>query len=187
MKNSIKRPNCGSEIEITEAFAHQIEEKVFSELEGKHKIEIENAKKFAEEESSKRAGTLTKQIEELLDEKRVLKARAEEMEIEVKKKIMEAEEKIKLEVKSKTEEEHKLKDLEKDKKLTDALTQIEVLRTKIQQGSQQTQGESLELELKTKLRAEFTSDKIEEVKKGQRGADVAQIVVDKLGQHQHPF
>jgi hypothetical protein len=181
MTNTIKCPDCGKEIEIDKVLTHQIEEQVIGELQDKHKRELDNIRKISDEESSRRVGKLTSQIEELLDEKRILKAKAEDMEIEIKKKIMEAEDRIKLETKQKTEEEHKLKDFEKDKKLNDALTQIEILKNKIQQGSQQTQGESLELELETKLTAEFPMDKISEVKKGVRGADVNQIVVDKLG------
>lgn len=61
------------------------------------------------------------------------------------------------------------------------MTQIETLRAKIQQGSQQAQGETLELEIESKLKSEFPADKITEVKKGQRGADVLQEVVDRLG------
>ncbi len=181
MKNSIKCPHCGKDFELTEAFQHQVEEQVLATITSKHKAELDEAKRLAEEESSKRATNLTHQIEELLDEKRTLKAKAEEMEIEVKKKIMEAEDRIKMETKQKSEEEHQLKDLEKDKKLNDALTQIEVLKTKMQQGSQQTQGESLELELETKLKSEFPMDDITDVKKGVRGADLTQKVVDKLG------
>jgi hypothetical protein len=51
----------------------------------------------------------------------------------------------------------------------------------MQQGSQQTQGEVLELELEELLRQEFTDDEITEVKKGQRGADVLQKVNDRRG------
>ena len=43
-----------------------------------------------------------------MDEKRLLKAKAEEMEIEVKKKIMEAEDKIKEETRVKIQEEFHL-------------------------------------------------------------------------------
>jgi hypothetical protein len=181
MANSIKCPHCGKDFELSDAFQHQIEEQVMATLTSKHKLELDEAKKSVEKDAAERAGKLTHQIEELLDEKRELKAKAEEMEIEIKRKIMEAEDRIKVETKQKAEEEHKLKDLEKDKKLTDALTQIEVLKTKIQQGSQQTQGESLELELEQKLKSEFPMDKITDVKKGVRGADITQIVVDKLG------
>ena len=66
----------------------------------------------------------------------------------------------------KANEEHELKDLEKDKKLTDALKQIDDLKNKIQQGSQQTQGESLELKIEARLKSEFPMDVISEVKKG---------------------
>ncbi len=181
MKNSIKCPHCGKDFELTEAFTHQVEEQLLATLTSKHQAELENAKRLAEEESSKRASTLTKQIEELLDEKRTLKAKAQEMEIEVKKKIMQAEEKIKEETRIKIQEEFHLQDIQKDKKLQDALRQVEDLKSKMQQGSQQTQGESLELELEQKLKAEFPVDIISEVKKGVRGADLIQQVVDKLG------
>lgn len=181
MSNTIKCPHCGKKFEASEALTHQIEEQIISELEAKHKKELETAKKNADEESSKRVEKLTTQIEDLLDEKRKLKEKAEEIEIEMKKKLIAEEEKIKLDTRKKTEEEHKLKDLEKDKKLNDALSQIEVLKTRMQQGSQQTQGESLELELEQRLKSEFPTDKIIEVKKGARGADITQVVIDKLG------
>lgn len=201
--NTIKCPKCGAELEITEALKHQIEEQIVASLETKHKADIEEAKKQAGEEAGKKAlekfelqltnlqkekeeekernKKLTKQIDELLDEIRKLRIKDEEREIEMKKKLLDEEGKIKQEVRKKTEEEHLLKDLEKDKKLKDALTQIETLRAKIQQGSQQAQGETLELEIESKLKSEFPADKITEVKKGQRGADVLQEVVDRLG------
>lgn len=203
MTNTIKCPKCGTEFEITEALKHQIEEQVIASLGSKHKADIEEARKQAGEEAGKKAlekfesqlsnlqkekdeerernKKLTGQIDELLSETRKLRVKDEDREIEMKKKLLEEEDKIKQEVRKKAEEEHQLKDLEKDKKLKDALVQIETLRTKIQQGSQQAQGETLELEIESKLRLEFPADKITEVKKGQRGADVLQEVVDKLG------
>ncbi|QQG41208.1 MAG: DUF2130 domain-containing protein [Candidatus Woesebacteria bacterium] len=181
MKNNIKCPHCGKEFEATEALKHEIEEQVGAALSAKHKTEIEEIKRKSEEESKARVEKLTNQISELLDEIKKLREKDEEREIEMKRKLIQEEEKIKVEVRQKAEEEHKLKDLEKDSKLQQALDQIESLKTKIQQGSQQTQGETLELELETKLREEFPTDKILEVKKGQRGADVEQEVVDKLG------
>ncbi len=203
MKNTIKCPDCGREIEISEAMSHQIEEQVIASLEEKHKIELDNAiilaeqkvnktleKKFLEEienskkeaeEEKNRSKKLNEQVSELLDETRRLNLKDQDREIEMKKKLMEEEEKIRLEVRKKTEEEHQLKDFEKDKKLSDALVQIQDLKTKIEQGSQQTQGESLELTLEATLRNEFPQDVVTEVKKGQRGADVSEEVYDKLG------
>lgn len=192
MKNTIKCPHCGKEFEATEALKHEIEEQVSESLAAKYKLQLEEVKRKTEEEikasvgkdldaERERSKKLTRQIDELLNEVRKLREKDEEREITMKKRLLDEEEKIKTEVRQKTEEEHKLKDLEKDGKLQQALDQIESLKTKIQQGSQQTQGETLELELETKLREEFPTDKISEVKKGQRGADIDQEVVDKLG------
>ncbi|KKR73677.1 MAG: hypothetical protein UU16_C0016G0020 [Candidatus Woesebacteria bacterium GW2011_GWA2_40_7] len=181
MKNTIKCPHCGKEFEATEALKHEIEEQVSQTLLSKHKEELEEVKRKSEEETKERVEKLTNQISELLDEIKKLREKDEEREIQMKKRLMDEEERIKVEVRQKADEEHKLKDLEKENKLQQALDQIESLKTKIQQGSQQTQGETLELELETKLREEFPTDKILEVKKGQRGADVEQEVVDKLG------
>ena len=192
MKNTIKCPYCHKEFEPTDALKHQIEEQVSASLEAKHRIDLEEVKRKAEEEISVRFGKdldsekqrnkkLIDQIDELLGEVRKLREKDEDREIEMKKKLMEEEGKIKNEARQKAEDEHKLKDLEKDKKLQDVLKANEELRKKIEQGSQQTQGETLELELEAKLKSEFNTDKILEVKKGQRGADVSQEVVDKLG------
>jgi len=181
MKNTIKCPYCHKEFEPSEALTHQIEEQVLASLEAKHKIDLEEVKRKAEEEASVRNKKLISQIDELLGEVRKLREKDEDREIEMKKKLMEEEEKIKNEARQKVEDEHKLKDLEKDKKIQDVLKANEELTKKLEQGSQQSQGETLELELESKLRSEFPTDKILEVKKGQRGADISQEVVDKLG------
>lgn len=192
MKNKIKCPYCKKEFEATDALKHQIEEQVSASIQKKHHLEIEKAKQETEEQISKKLSgdvesekqrnkKLSSQLDELLDETRKLRQIDQDRELQMKTKLLEEEKKIREEVKKNTDEEHKLKNFEKDKKLSDALDQIEILKTKIQQGSQQTQGESLELEIETKLKSEFPSDKIIEVKKGQRGADVMQEVIDKLG------
>jgi hypothetical protein len=181
MKNTIKCPYCHKEFEATDALKHQIEEQVSSSMEAKYKKEFTEEKNKIEMEARERTSKLTGQVSELLDEIKKLREKDEDREIEMKRKLMDEEEKIKLEVKQKFEEEHKLKDSEKENKLKDALDQIETLKTRIQQGSQQSQGETLELELESKLRSEFPTDIISEVKKGQRGADVDHEVVDKLG------
>lgn len=55
------------------------------------------------------------------------------------------------------------------------------LKAQLEQGSQQTQGEVLELQVEDQLRRLFPQDEITEVKKGQRGADVTQVVKTPLG------
>lgn len=56
---------------------------------------------------------------------------------------------------------------------------ISDLQRKAEQGSQQIQGEVLELALEEVLRREFAIDVFEEVKKGARGADVTQRVMTR--------
>lgn len=177
MDNTVKCPKCGTEIEISEALKHQLEEAVRSEERSRAKEEA-GKEVEAERERNKK---LTLQIGELLDEIRNLRQKDEMREIEMKKQILAEEDKIKEETRKKLEEDHKLADLQKDKKLGEALEQIEDLKAKIQKGSQQTQGEVLEIEIEEKLKKEFPGDKITEIKKGQRGADVVQEVFDKLG------
>ncbi len=60
--------------------------------------------------------------------------------------------------------------------------QIEDLKRKAEQGSQQLQGEALELELETNLKTKFPFDNIEPVAKGEFGGDVLQAVVSQTGQ-----
>jgi hypothetical protein len=60
--------------------------------------------------------------------------------------------------------------------------QIEELRRKAEQGSQQLQGEALEIELESQLRARFARDQIEPVPKGEFGGDVLHRVFGPTGQ-----
>lgn len=56
--------------------------------------------------------------------------------------------------------------------------QIEVLKQKSEQGSQQIQGEVLELDLEEILRREFPLDDIKPVPKGMPGSDIVHVVRD---------
>jgi hypothetical protein len=84
-------------------------------------------------------------------------------------------------VSSRFEEQHKLKDAEKDKKLYDALKQVDELKRKMEQGSQQTQGDVLELEIEEMFKREFPFDVIEAVSTGVRGGDIIQTVWTQSG------
>lgn len=201
--NTIKCPKCGEFFEPSEAFRHQVEEQALAAERTKHQKELTEAKKQAEQaaferlqkdyvlrlknlekeknEEKERNSKLLKQLEELSEEIRKLRRKDEERELEMKKRLADEEEEIRQDTRKRVFEEHELKDKEKDKKLSDALKQIEELKAKIQRGSQQTQGEVMELEIEEILRKEFPDDDITEVKKGQRGADVLQKVIDKKG------
>ncbi len=73
-------------------------------------------------------------------------------------------------------EQHRLKDREKDKMITDLHKALEDAKRRAEQGSSETQGEVLELDLEKTLRGTFPMDDVEPVPKGIRGADLVHHV-----------
>jgi hypothetical protein len=118
---------------------------------------------------------------QLRKEKRDLETAKKNLELDVARKVDANRQRIREEALAQAAEEHRLKDAEKDQKLKDALRMNEDLTRKLQQGSQQTQGEVLELELEAVLRDCCRSDEILPVPKGTRGADVLQKVKNRFG------
>ena len=185
---TIKCKYCGREIEISEALQHKIEEQALAAERAKHQKELIETKRQVEqavvqklqrefefrletlqkekEEERERNTKLLRQLEELNEELRELRRKDEEREFEMKKRLADEEEKIRQEARKRVLDEHELKDREKDKKLEEALKQVEELKAKIQRGSQQTQGEVMELEIEEILKKKFPSDEIIEIKKG---------------------
>jgi len=76
-------------------------------------------------------------------------------------------------------EKAKLREADLQKKLDDLSDQLSVAQRKAEQGSQQLQGEVLELAVENALRRTFPADTIEEVKKGARGGDVVHRIVSR--------
>ncbi|HME62757.1 MAG TPA: DUF2130 domain-containing protein [Candidatus Binatia bacterium] len=84
--------------------------------------------------------------------------------------------------KKEAEEELKLKVMEKDQTITAMQKQIEDLKRRAEQGSQQLQGEVQELELEALLAAKFPRDTIQPVPKGEFGGDVLHRVFGPANQ-----
>ncbi len=84
--------------------------------------------------------------------------------------------------KKEAEEELKLKVMEKDQTITAMQRQIEDLKRRAEQGSQQLQGEVQELELEALLTAKFPRDTIQPVAKGEFGGDVLHRVFGPTNQ-----
>jgi hypothetical protein len=84
--------------------------------------------------------------------------------------------------KQETEAALSLRVREKEEQITAMQRQIEGLKRKAEQGSQQLQGEVQELALEALLRQKFTRDLIEPVPKGEFGGDLIQRVVPPTGQ-----
>ncbi len=78
-------------------------------------------------------------------------------------------------------DENRLKAAEKDKLISDLTRQSEEMKRKLEQGSQQLQGEVQELDLEATLRCAFPRDNIEPVAKGTFGGDALHLVSGPLG------
>lgn len=124
---------------------------------------------------------LREQLGEMMQTVRDEKKARENAELEAARKLAASEDKIRDEVLKSADERYRLKIAEQEKKLSDTQKALEDAQRKASQGSQQNQGEVLELDLENRLREEFPFDIITEVKKGQRGADIIQTVCSQNG------
>ncbi len=118
---------------------------------------------------------LREERQRLKDEKDAL---ALEVQRQVDARLIERESRVR----TQEQERAALEKAELQKKLDDAIGQLADAQRKMEQGSQQLQGEVLELVIEDALRRTFPLDTIEEVKKGVRGGDVIQRVVTRAGQ-----
>jgi hypothetical protein len=119
---------------------------------------------------------------QLLQDKRVLQDRAGELDIEVARKLDAGRVELESRIRAQERERGELENAELRKRLTDMQEQLAEAQRKGTQGSQQLQGEVLELTLQKALEAAFALDSIEEVRKGARGGDVIHRVMTRSGQ-----
>jgi hypothetical protein len=134
-------------------------------------LEFEDLRRQAVERDEKLQAAEQAELE-LRKQKREMEERERRLELDIARKLDDERRQIEAQAVKQVEDQYRLKDAEKDKKLLDALVVNEELRRKLQQGSQQTQGEVLELELEDLLRTTFPFDDIGPVPKGVNGADL---------------
>jgi hypothetical protein len=118
---------------------------------------------------------------QLRERERKLQARAEELRLEVARQLDTERDKIRAETLRQSDQEHQLKDAEKEKQIADMRHQIDELKRKAEQGSQQLQGEVQELALEESLQSAFPTDNLAPVPKGVCGGDSLQQVLDPTG------
>lgn len=154
----------------------------------KAEIEKEQAGKTAllEEqlkEKEEKLAQATRQEIELRKEKMKLESDKQTFELEKIRQLEEAKSAIAEEAAKKAAEDQRYIIAQLEKKISDATKKNEELARKLEQGSQQTQGEVLELELEELLKSNFLHDEIVPVPKGVSGADIVQKVISKTGHH----
>jgi hypothetical protein len=118
----------------------------------------------------------------LLRKQRELDDAKRELDLTVEKRVQASLTEIRQKARMEAEESLKLKVAEKEQQISSMQRQIDELKRKAEQGSQQLQGEVLELELEATLRTHFPLDRIEPVGKGEFGGDVLQGVTSPVGQ-----
>lgn len=133
------------------------------------------------ESKSQALKTAREQELELLKQKRELTEQKENLALEIERKLGEEREKLKEQLQAKSDEENRLKLAARDKVIDDLNEKLKDAQRKAEQGSQQMQGEILELDFFAQLSAAFPLDRITEVSKGVRGGDVLHEVVSNTG------
>jgi hypothetical protein len=126
-------------------------------------------------EAQKAQEAFIRKERELEDEKR-------ELDLTVQKRVQASAAEIYEKARHETEEALKLKNAEKDEHILSLQREIDALKRKAEQGSQQLQGEALELVLERALGSSFPLDDIKPVGKGEFGGDVVQKVSGPTGQ-----
>jgi hypothetical protein len=173
----------------------ELEEKMAARLDAERQRLIDSAKRKAAEEFTAELKDRDDQLCEANEKlaaardaelgmrkrEREMKTQAEEFELTLNRRLDEERNRVRESALKQASEEHQLRDAEKDKKVADLVKQLDDMKRKAEQGSQQAQGEVLELALEDLLRQSFPGDHIQEVPKGVSGGDVIQRVVSQVG------
>lgn len=138
-------------------------------------VELQDTKNQLKEKNQKLAEAHAMELG-LRKQARELEERSKTLDLEAARKVDAARAKIQEETSKRVTEEYRLKDMEREKQISDMRRQIEDLKRKAEQGSQQLQGEVQELDLEEFLKTNFPYDEIQPVAKGERGADIFQKV-----------
>lgn len=172
-----------------EAFARAVKQnerdsvKLLKQIEESEK-EKEKDRKMLEESIAEKDKELQEAKEnelQLRKDKNKLDEDKQNFELEKQRQLDEERKKIFEKAGKKATEEQQYVIAQLKKQLTDATKAKDDLARKLEQGSQQTQGEVLELELEEILKTEFPQDEIIPVPKGVKGADVIHKIIDHSG------
>ena len=119
---------------------------------------------------------------DLLRKQRELDDAKRELDLTIEKRVQEGLAATRDQAKKEAEEGLKFKVMEKEQTIASMQKQIEELKRRAEQGSQQLQGEVQELELEAMLISKFPLDQISPVAKGEHGGDVLHRVAGSFGQ-----
>ena len=149
----------------------------------KQSTELETEKLRRQADSSKESEKqLREQLKEMLEELSKANKAREDAEITARKELLEKEKHIREEAAIRASDDFNTKIREQEETINKLREQLTTAKQVAEQGSQQLQGEILELDVEQNLRSNFPFDSIEEVKKGERGSDIRQMVNEQFYQ-----
>jgi hypothetical protein len=160
--------------------AKKAREAAAADLQAKE-AEAAELRKMLETNNAKLAEAQQQQAE-LMRRQRALDEEKRELDLTIEKRVQASIGQIHVKARQEADEAARLRVAEKDQTIESMARTIEELKRKAEQGSQQSQGEVLELELELLLRGRFPTDLVEPVGKGELGADLIQQVNGSIGQ-----
>jgi len=204
---TITCPHCKGDVRLTESLAAPLVEATRAQYEAKLRTEREaiavaeakkaklalaadidqKAKELADlqavlAERDKKLAEAQQAQAEALKKQRELDDARRELDLSVEKKVQESLAAARAQAKQEAETDLKMKMAEKEQTITAMQKQIEELKRRAEQGSQQLQGEVQELEIESVLKQAFPTDIFSPVAKGEFGGDVVHAVARGEGQ-----
>lgn len=111
-----------------------------------------------------------------------LESQQQQLELDVQRRMDEVRRQVAEAARAAEAEKSRLREADLQKRLDDTLAKLSDTQRQLEQGSQQAQGEVLELLLEEQLAGAFRLDTVTEVKKGARGGDAVHTVMTRSGQ-----
>jgi len=176
-----RRQMDNQRLKIAEEEEERARKKLELELKLKERDVLDREEQIATRDS--KLETLLKNETEQTKLIRELQAKDKERDLDYQRKLDQNIDKAKQEALAEVQEQNRLTLAEKDKKIESLKHQAEDMKRKAEQGSQQLQGDIVEIDLETSLSHKFRYDKIERIKKGVSGADILQTVMSPNGNY----
>jgi len=209
---AVECPRCGEPIRISEAIHRQIEGELLQakneqfaslrrEFNARAEERMQQAVQSAVAEARRAAQLETERLRReaagsresekqlraqqkaLLEELSKANQARENAELAARRELLEKERRIREEAAQRASEDFNTKIREQEETINKLREQLTAAKQVAEQGSQQLQGEILELDIEQLLRGDFPYDTIEGVRKGERGADIRQVVNEPFYQN----
>lgn len=172
VKSAVNQAIAAERLLIAQTERENIRKELAPELEAEKKRATDLATQL---ETSQKAELALRQQRDELEQ------RTKALDLEVARKVDDQRKAIQEQASKDADEKARLRLAEKDKTISDMQLKLEEAQRKATQGSQQMQGEVLELDFESTLRQFFPQDTVEPVKTGAKGGDVLQRILGEMG------